>query len=74
MHFVRAELDDGPLIIQAAVPIIDGDTPDQLAARVLSQEHIIYPRALRLIAEGRVRVEGAQIFIDGQCGPLLQAD
>lgn len=58
VHFVRPEMDDGPIIIQAAVPVLAGDDADSLAARVLEQEHVIYPEALRLIALGRVRVEG----------------
>lgn len=65
VHFVRPELDDGPIIAQAAVPVLSGDTPDVLAARVLEQEHIIYPRVLRLIAEDRVRVSGDIVTIAG---------
>ena len=66
VHFVRSEMDAGPIIVQAAVPVRPGDTPEALAARVLEQEHKIYPRALRLIAEGRVTVEGERVLIDGQ--------
>lgn len=58
VHFVRPEMDTGPIIAQAAVPVLAGDTPDQLAARVLAAEHQLYPHALRLIAAGKVRVEG----------------
>jgi phosphoribosylglycinamide formyltransferase-1 len=65
VHFVRAEMDAGPIIIQAAVPVLPGDDPDLLAARVLEQEHRIYPLALRLIAEGRVHVEGNRVAVDG---------
>ena len=65
VHFVRPEMDTGPIIIQARVPVLPGDDADTLAARVLEQEHIIYPRALRLIAEGRVTVEGERALIDG---------
>ncbi len=65
VHFVRAEMDEGPIIVQAAVPVLSGDTPDDLAARVLEQEHVIYPRALRLVAEGRARVTGGVVRIDG---------
>jgi phosphoribosylglycinamide formyltransferase-1 len=65
VHFVRAEMDAGPIIAQAAVPVLAGDDPDRLAARVLEQEHRIYPLALRLIAEGRVRVEGNRVAVDG---------
>mgnify|MGYP001458649863 FL=1 len=64
VHFVTEGVDEGPIIIQAAVPILDGDTPDTLAARILVQEHQIYPRAVQLFAEGRLRVEGRRVFID----------
>jgi phosphoribosylglycinamide formyltransferase 1 len=56
VHFVRAEMDHGPIIIQAAVPVHPNDDEDKLAARVLAAEHQCYPQALRLIAEGRVQV------------------
>jgi len=65
IHFVRPAMDDGPIIAQAAVPVRSDDTPDTLAARVLEQEHRIYPLAVRLIAEGRVRVVGERVLIDG---------
>lgn len=58
VHMVRPELDDGPIIVQGAVPVLPGDTPDSLAERVLTVEHRIYPLALRLLAEGRAVVEG----------------
>lgn len=64
VHFVRAEVDTGPIIAQAAVPVLPGDTPDRLAARVLEQEHLLYPKALRMVAEGQVRVEGDRAVID----------
>lgn len=57
VHFVRAEMDDGPIIGQAAVPVLAADTADTLAARVLAAEHLLYPRALALVAQGQVRVE-----------------
>lgn len=56
VHFVRAEMDVGPIIVQAAVPVLDDDTPDTLAARVLAQEHRIYPLALARVASGAARV------------------
>ncbi len=59
VHYVRPEMDDGPIIAQAAVPILQDDTPDDLAARILVQEHRIYPLALKLIAERRVKVHGS---------------
>jgi phosphoribosylglycinamide formyltransferase-1 len=64
VHFVRPDVDTGPIIAQAAVPVLPGDTPDSLAARILEQEHLIYPMALRLVAEGRVRVEGDRAVVD----------
>ena len=63
VHFVNPELDDGPIITQAVVAINPGEGADKLAERVLSQEHIIYPQALRLVAEGRVRVVGNKVTI-----------
>ena len=64
VHFVTEGVDEGPIILQAAVPILDDDTPDTLAARILKQEHTIYPRAIQLFAEGRLRVEGRRVFIE----------
>ena len=63
VHFVRSEMDNGPVILQAAVPILPDDDADSLAARVLEQEHIIYPLAVDMIASGRVLVENGQIKI-----------
>lgn len=63
VHFVVPELDAGPIIAQAAVPVEIGDTPETLAARVLAEEHRLYPAALRLLAEGRVRLDnGHAVF------------
>jgi len=56
VHFVTADLDHGPIVIQAAVPVRADDTPDTLAARVLAQEHRIYPQAVRWFAEGRLEI------------------
>ncbi len=64
VHFVTEGVDEGPIIIQAAVPILDSDTSDTLAARILVQEHKIYPRAVQLFAEGRLRVDGRRVFLD----------
>ncbi len=64
VHFVRPDVDTGPIIAQAAVPVLPDDTPDSLAVRVLEQEHLIYPMALRMVAEGRVRVEGDRAIVD----------
>jgi phosphoribosylglycinamide formyltransferase-1 len=63
VHFVVPELDAGPIIAQAAVPVEHGDTPETLAARVLEEEHRLYPVALKLLAEGRVKLEnGRAVF------------
>ena len=56
VHFVVPEMDAGPIIAQAAVPVVDGDTPETLGARVLAQEHIIYPLALKLVASGQAQI------------------
>jgi phosphoribosylglycinamide formyltransferase-1 len=64
MHFVTEGVDEGPIILQAAVPILDDDSPETLAARILVQEHKLYPRAVQLFAEGRLRVEGRRVFIE----------
>lgn len=56
VHFVRPEMDVGPIVMQGAVPVLTGDTPDTLAARVLTVEHRIYPAALRLVASDRARI------------------
>lgn len=65
VHFVRPATDEGPIIVQAAVPVLSGDTPDTLGARVLEQEHLAYPLALRLVAEGRAKVVGNVVEIAG---------
>jgi phosphoribosylglycinamide formyltransferase-1 len=62
VHFVVPEMDAGPIIAQAAVPVVDGDTPETLGARVLAQEHMIYPLALRLVASGQARIEGQKVL------------
>jgi phosphoribosylglycinamide formyltransferase-1 len=69
VHFVRPAMDEGPIIAQAAVPVLAGDDAAALARRVLAEEHRIYPLAVRLIAEGRVRVEGERVTIDGMASP-----
>lgn len=63
VHFVRSECDVGPIIAQAAVPVLPEDTADSLAARVLEQEHRLYPLALRLVAEKRAVVDGERVVI-----------
>ncbi|ULA63590.1 MAG: hypothetical protein LZF86_110289 [Nitrospira sp.] len=64
VHFVTEGVDEGPIILQAAVPILDDDSPEALAARILVQEHKLYPRAVQLFAEGRLRVEGRRVFVE----------
>lgn len=70
IHFVTAELDGGPLIVQARVPVLPGDDPDTLAARVLEQEHRLYPLAIRWFAEGRLRLREERVWFDGK--PLVE--
>jgi phosphoribosylglycinamide formyltransferase-1 len=65
VHFVVAEMDAGPIIAQGAVAVRPGETETSLAARVLAVEHHIYPLALKLVAEGRVRVVDGRCLIDG---------
>lgn len=66
VHFVRPAMDEGPIIVQGAVPVLRDDTPDRLAARVLEVEHRAYVLALRLLAEGRVRVEGERAVVNAE--------
>lgn len=61
VHFVTPALDHGPILVQAAVPVLGGDTQDSLAERVLAQEHRIYPQAARWLAQGRVEFRGADV-------------
>lgn len=63
VHFVDEGVDTGPIILQAAVPVLEDDTPETLAARILEQEHRIYPQAIQLFAEGRLKVEGRRVRI-----------
>ena len=73
VHFVTEGVDEGPIILQAAVPILDDDTPETLAARILVQEHKIYPRAVQLFAEGRLRVEGRHVIVNGGGIPAVES-
>lgn len=70
VHFVTADLDGGPLIAQARVPVLEGDDADTLAARVLEREHEILPTAIRWFAEARLAIEGERVLLDGE--PALQ--
>ncbi|MFQ5533881.1 MAG: phosphoribosylglycinamide formyltransferase [Sphingomonadales bacterium] len=69
VHFVRPEMDSGPIIIQAVVPVLSDDSPETLAERVLKMEHSIYPMAVRMIAESRVRVTGNKVEIQDAAAP-----
>ncbi len=73
VHFVDGGVDTGPILIQAVVPILPEDTADTLAARILEQEHRIYPRAIQLLAEGRVRVDGRKVTILPACPSATSA-
>ncbi len=68
VHFVTEGVDEGPIIIQAAVPILEGDTPETLAARILVEEHKIYPKAVQLYAEGKLKVDGRVVHVSGASG------
>jgi phosphoribosylglycinamide formyltransferase-1 len=63
VHFVDEGVDSGPIVVQEAVPVLPGDTEQTLSARILEVEHRIYPRAIRLFAEGRLRIEGRRVDI-----------
>jgi phosphoribosylglycinamide formyltransferase-1 len=65
VHFVNEECDEGPIIIQAVVRVFPDDTEEQLAERILKQEHRIYPRAIQLYAQGRLHVVGRKVLVDG---------
>jgi len=64
VHFVNEECDQGPIIIQAVVPVLPDDTAETLAARILEQEHRIYPRAIQLFAERRLKIIGRRVLVD----------
>jgi phosphoribosylglycinamide formyltransferase-1 len=74
VHFVTAELDHGPIVAQAAVPVLPDDTEDALAQRVLVQEHLIYPRAVRWFVEDRLTIENGRVCIAGGTAELLSAE
>lgn len=63
VHFVDAGLDSGPIVIQAAVPVLDGDTAETLSKRILREEHRIYPQAVQLYAEGRLKIDGRRVIV-----------
>jgi phosphoribosylglycinamide formyltransferase-1 len=78
VHFVTPTLDHGPIVLQAAVPVLDGDDENSLAARVLAEEHQIYPRAVRWFVEGRLVIDGLRVRVRGRqrvgvlCAPDLE--
>jgi phosphoribosylglycinamide formyltransferase-1 len=74
VHFVSEQLDHGPIIVQAAVPVRPGDTPDLLAARVLRQEHVVYPRAVRWFLDGRLVVRDGVVSVKGNDAQLVYSD
>jgi phosphoribosylglycinamide formyltransferase-1 len=69
VHFVDEGTDTGPVIAQAAVPVLDGDTEDTLAARILEQEHRLYPQAVQWMAQGRLSLHGRRVLLDGATPP-----
>jgi phosphoribosylglycinamide formyltransferase 1 len=73
VHFVRAEMDAGPIVAQAVVPVLPGDDSERLAARILAAEHRLYPLALRLVAEGRAKVVGEAVRILDAGAPAAEA-
>ena len=68
VHFVTADLDHGPIVAQAAVPVLDSDTPETLEARILLAEHKLYPHALALVASGRATIEGGRVITRASAG------
>lgn len=67
VHFVTPAVDSGPIVVQAAVPVLPGDTEERLAARVLAEEHRIYPQAVRWFLEGKLKLEDGRVVIDASC-------
>jgi phosphoribosylglycinamide formyltransferase 1 len=63
VHFVDENLDAGPIIVQAVVPIEDSDTPESLASRILREEHRIYTEAVNIVLEGRYRIDGRRVLV-----------
>jgi phosphoribosylglycinamide formyltransferase-1 len=63
VHFVDEYLDAGPIVVQAGVPVLDADTPDTLAARILKEEHRIYSEAIRIVLSGKYRIEGRRVLL-----------
>jgi phosphoribosylglycinamide formyltransferase-1 len=74
VHFVTEQLDHGPIIAQAAVPVRPGDTPDTLAARVLRQEHVVYPRAVRWFLDDKLVIRSGVVSVKGNDAQLVYSD
>jgi len=74
VHFVTAELDAGPIVIQAAVPVAANDTVDSLSKRVLKQEHIVYPRAIRWFLDGKLVIDNGRVSVKGDDAQYLFSD
>lgn len=74
VHFVSEQLDHGPIIVQAAVPVKTSDTPELLAARVLRQEHLVYPRAVRWFLDGKLVVRDGVVSVKGEDAQLVYSD
>ena len=73
VHFVRVEVDTGPIIAQAVVPVLDDDNEERLSARILAAEHRLYPLALRLYGEGRLKIDGNRVAVAGGTAPEIAA-
>jgi phosphoribosylglycinamide formyltransferase-1 len=73
VHFVTADLDHGPIVAQAAVPVLRDDTEESLAARVLKQEHVVFPRAIRWFLDGKLVIEGGLVRVKGDDAQLLNS-
>ena len=71
VHFVTEALDHGPMVIQASVPVLPGDDADTLAKRVLKQEHIIYPRAVRWFIDNRISIDQGRVLVSPPESQLL---
>jgi len=74
VHFVTADLDHGPIVAQAAVPVLRDDTEESLAARVLMQEHVVFPRAVRWFLDGKLVIEKGLVRVKGDDAQLLNSD
>ena len=73
VHFADEGVDTGPIIIQSVVPVYDDDTADTLAARILTEEHRIYPQAIQYYAEGRIEISGRKVHIRNECRVMERA-